>query len=195
MSDEIARLVADVFELAGLLRRSGEVVAAREGHTQARWQLLSVVSDRALTVPQAARRLGVTRQGVQRVANDLVVCGLAELRHNPDHRTSPLLVLTENGRRVLQAITERAIVVNNRLADAVDPAALQATRDSLRRMIVALKAETSLKSMSSLGRSASASANASPDRVVSALTHALAMFPGPLCRCTRRRTTTATGQM
>lgn len=141
MSDEIARLVADVFELAGLLRRSGEVVAAREGHTQARWQLLSVVSDRALTVPQAARRLGVTRQGVQRVANDLVVCGLAELRHNPDHRTSPLLVLTENGRRVLQAITERAIVVNNRLADAVDPAALQATRDSLRRMIVALKAE------------------------------------------------------
>lgn len=92
MSDEIARLVADVFELAGLLRRSGEVVAAREGHTQARWQLLSVVSDRALTVPQAARRLGVTRQGVQRVANDLVVCGLAELRHNPDHRTSPLLV-------------------------------------------------------------------------------------------------------
>lgn len=45
MSDEIARLVADVFELAGLLRRSGEVVAAREGHTQARWQLLSVVSD------------------------------------------------------------------------------------------------------------------------------------------------------
>lgn len=79
--------------------------------------------------------------GVQRVANDLVVCGLAELRHNPDHRTSPLLVLTENGRRVLQAITERAIVVNNRLADAVDPAALQATRDSLRRMIVALKAE------------------------------------------------------
>lgn len=141
MSDEIARLVADVFELAGLLRRSGEVVAAREGHTQARWQLLSVVSDRALTVPQAARRLGVTRQRVQRVANDLVVCGLAELRHNPDHRTSPLLVLTENGRRVLQAITERAIVVNNRLADAVDPAALQATRDSLRRMIVALKAE------------------------------------------------------
>lgn len=63
------------------------------------------------------------------------------LTHNPDHRTSPLLVLTENGRRVLQAITERAIVVNNRLADAVDPAALQATRDSLRRMIVALKAE------------------------------------------------------
>lgn len=140
MSDEIARLVADVFELAGLLRRSGEVVAAREGHTQARWQLLSVVSDRADRAPSRSPPWCYP-SGVQRVANDLVVCGLAELRHNPDHRTSPLLVLTENGRRVLQAITERAIVVNNRLADAVDPAALQATRDSLRRMIVALKAE------------------------------------------------------
>lgn len=136
--------VHDVAEHTGSPGCRGELSErrlTREGHTQARWQLLSVVSDRALTVPQAARRLGVTRQGVQRVANDLVVCGLAELRHNPDHRTSPLLVLTENGRRVLQAITERAIVVNNRLADAVDPAALQATRDSLRRMIVALKAE------------------------------------------------------
>lgn len=64
MADEMALLVADVFELAGLLRRSGKAVAAKEGQTQARWQLLSVVSDQALTVPQAARRLGVTRQGV-----------------------------------------------------------------------------------------------------------------------------------
>ncbi|BBZ38592.1 hypothetical protein MCNS_16550 [Mycobacterium conspicuum] len=137
----MALLVADVFELAGLLRRSGEAIAAKEGHTQARWQLLSAVSDHALTVPQAARRLGVTRQGVQRVANDLVAADLAGFRPNPDHRTSPLLVLTENGRRVLQAITERAIVVNNRLADAVEPAALRPTRDNLRRLIVALKAQ------------------------------------------------------
>lgn len=31
MSDEIARLVADVFELAGLLRRSGEVSLPERG--------------------------------------------------------------------------------------------------------------------------------------------------------------------
>ncbi len=89
MADEMALLVADVYELAGLLRRSGEAIAAREGQTQARWQFLSVISGDALTVPQAARRLGVTRQAVQRVANELVDDGLAELVANPDHRTSP----------------------------------------------------------------------------------------------------------
>ncbi|MCH5642450.1 MarR family winged helix-turn-helix transcriptional regulator [Gordonia sp. ABSL49_1] len=141
MADEMALLVADVFELAGLLRRSGEAVAAEEGQTQARWQLLSAVSERSLTVPQAARRLGVTRQGVQRVANDLVAAGLAELRANPDHRTSPLLETTENGREVLRAITARAAVVNDRLADTVEPAELASTRDTLKRLIVALKAE------------------------------------------------------
>ncbi|OBK09889.1 MarR family winged helix-turn-helix transcriptional regulator [Mycobacterium asiaticum] len=139
MADEMALLVADIYELAGLLRRTGEAAAAREGHTQARWQLLSAVSYQALTVPQAARRLGVTRQGVQRVANDLVAGELAEFSPNPDHRTSPLLVLTENGRRVLRAITERATDVNNRLADAITPAALHATRDTLERLIITLK--------------------------------------------------------
>ena len=42
---ELALLVADVFEAAGVLRRYGERTAATAGQTQARWQLLSVVSE------------------------------------------------------------------------------------------------------------------------------------------------------
>lgn len=135
-----------MYELAGLLRRSGEAAAAAEGpaaaaegQTQARGQLLSVISDEALTVPQAARRLGVTRQGVQRVANDLMGAGLAEFQSNPDHRTSPLLALTGNGRAVLGGITESAVVVNDRLAMSLGSDALQATRDGIRRLISELK--------------------------------------------------------
>ena len=139
MPDDMALLVADVYELAGLLRRSGEAAAATQGQTQARWQLLSVICDEALTVPQAARRLGVTRQGVQRVANELVVAGLAEFQSNPDHRTSPLLALTNDGRDVLDAITERAAVANTRLAAALEPATLRTTRDGIRRLILDLK--------------------------------------------------------
>lgn len=139
MSDEVALLVADVFELAGLLRRSGDAVAAREGQTQARWQVLSVICDEALTVPQAARRLGITRQGVQRVANDLVAEGLVEFQDNPDHRTSPLLALTRPGRRTLTAITERAADDNQRLAEALGATRLRATRNGVRQMIDALR--------------------------------------------------------
>lgn len=101
-----ALLVADVYELAGALRRHGESIAATAGQTQARWQLLSVVSDGSWTVPGAARRLGITRQAVQRVADDLVADGLAELVDNPAHRRSPILQLTPAGRRSLAAMTE-----------------------------------------------------------------------------------------
>ena len=89
MPDEIALLVADVYEAAGALRRLGERTARAEGLTQARWQVLSVASEEALTVPQAARRLGVTRQNVQRVANDLVELGHAAYTANPDHGVHP----------------------------------------------------------------------------------------------------------
>ncbi|MBB3602126.1 DNA-binding MarR family transcriptional regulator [Mycolicibacterium sp. BK556] len=139
MADEMALLVADVYELAGLLRRSGEALAAREGQTQARWQLLSVISDEALTVPQAARRLGVTRQAVQRVANELVSEGLVDLGDNPDHQTSSLLSLTDHGRGVLTRIGKLAAVENRRLLHAVGEDVLRSTHRGVRTLAAALK--------------------------------------------------------
>ncbi|MGW6823482.1 MarR family winged helix-turn-helix transcriptional regulator [Streptomyces sp. NPDC055005] len=135
MADEMALLVADVFEAAGVLRRTGEGIAATQGQTQARWQLLSVVSENPLTVPQAARRLGVARQGVQRVANDLVHEDLAVFHANPDHKGSPLLTLTGNGHRTLEAITARATRAHGVIAEGISPSELTAARDLLRRLI------------------------------------------------------------
>jgi DNA-binding MarR family transcriptional regulator len=139
MGDEVALLVADVYELAGLLRRTGEAAAAQEGQTQARWQLLSAISEESLTVPQAARRLGVTRQGVQRVANDLLAANLVELTVNPDHRTSPLLALTDSGRITLRALTRRARVMNERVGVALGAAGVAKTRSGVRELIAVLK--------------------------------------------------------
>jgi DNA-binding MarR family transcriptional regulator len=140
MGDEIASLVADVYELAGLFRRSGEAIAAREGQTQARWQFLSVIADDPLTVPQAARRLGVTRQAVQRVANELLDDGLVEPEANPDHRTSSLMTLTGSGRQVLARINKLAAVDNRRLAQAVGLDVVRSTRQNVLRMTSAMKA-------------------------------------------------------
>ena len=53
--DAFALLVADVYDAAGVLRRLGEQTAATEGQTQARWQVLSVISDGDWTVPMARR--------------------------------------------------------------------------------------------------------------------------------------------
>ncbi|MDX2592939.1 MarR family winged helix-turn-helix transcriptional regulator [Streptomyces sp. WI03-4A] len=135
MPDETARLVADVFEAAGALRRLGERTAAAEGLTQARWQVLSVASDDPLTVPQAARRLGVSRQNIQRVANDLTSLELAAFEPNPDHRGSPLLTLTPRGRQALDRVTARAEDLHRTLFAAIPDEEIRATRASLRRLL------------------------------------------------------------
>jgi DNA-binding MarR family transcriptional regulator len=106
--DEFALLVADVFDAAGVFRRYGELVAAAAGQTQARWQLLSVVSEGSWTVPMAADRLGTSRQAVQRIANELVTDGLAVFAENPRHQRSPFLRLSTRGTKALQRITAEA---------------------------------------------------------------------------------------
>lgn len=139
MPEELALLVADVFEAAGLLRRMGEGVAAAEGQTQARWQLLSVVSEEPLTVARAARRLGIARQGVQRVANDLVREDLAGFRPNPDHRGSPFLTLTPLGHATLERITRRASAINEALTADIATADIAAARGLLHRVIAEVR--------------------------------------------------------
>ncbi|MBL1104489.1 winged helix-turn-helix transcriptional regulator [Streptomyces sp. 5-8] len=138
MSDETALLIADVFEAAGALRRLGEETAAAEGLTQARWQVLSAVSEDPLTVPQAARRLGVSRQNIQRVANDLVALQFAAYAANPDHRGSPLLTLTPRGEESLARVTARAENIHRTLFAAIPDEEVRATRASLRRLLAEL---------------------------------------------------------
>ncbi|MHA7650627.1 MarR family winged helix-turn-helix transcriptional regulator [Mycobacterium sp. ML4] len=139
MADDIPLLVADVYEAAGALRRSGDAVAKTEGQTQARWQVLSVVCEDPMSVSRAARRLGVSRQSVQRIAHNLVEDGLAEWVSNPDHRASPLLTLTHAGRRALSAITARADAAQQALIGDIPAADIAITRNVLRRLIVSVR--------------------------------------------------------
>lgn len=109
-SEAFALLVAEVFDAAGMLRRYGERIASSAGQTQARWQVLSVVSVGSWTVPMAADRLGTSRQAVQRIANELVDDDLAEFVDNPSHRRSPFLQLNKKGSKILARITDEAHV-------------------------------------------------------------------------------------
>ena len=99
-------LIAEVYELAGRSRDSSEGIARRHGQTTARWHVLSVLTDHPATVPGIARRLGLARQSVQRVADDLIAAGCVKAVANPDHQRSPLLQLTAPGRAQRRARTE-----------------------------------------------------------------------------------------
>ena len=133
--DELALLVADVYELSGVLRRHGETFAGGVGQTQARWQVLSVVSEGEWTVPQVARRLGVSRQAVQRVADDLDADDLVRYAPNPQHRRSALLELTPEGRRALAVITAAAGSWHAEVATGLDGAAVRRARRVLRQIL------------------------------------------------------------
>jgi DNA-binding MarR family transcriptional regulator len=137
----IPLIVADIYELAGLLRAHGESIARDAGQTQARWQVMSAASAEPKTVPQIARRLGVTRQNVQRVADLLVDEGAASFEPNPDHRGSPFLVLSAQGRAALARIGKAAGGYHARMGRRIPGADIATLHRGLRRLIEAI-AET-----------------------------------------------------
>lgn len=131
-------IVADIYELAGLLRARGDRLAAAIGQTQARWQVLSAASGQAMTVPRIARRLGLTRQAVQRIADLLVGERLASYADNPDHKASPYLVPTKAGRDALTRLTKAARAGHQELAAKLDGIDMAALRRDLRALLMAL---------------------------------------------------------
>jgi len=116
--DAATDVVLATFRANGLLLAAGHRLAAREGLTAARWQVLGAVAlaGRPLTVPQIARRMGLTRQAVQATVNQLLSEALAEADDNLDHRRSPLIRLTELGRQKYAALDRRQARWINELA-------------------------------------------------------------------------------
>jgi DNA-binding MarR family transcriptional regulator len=99
-------VILATFRTNGLLLEAGDRLSAPHGLTSARWQVLGAIalSDRPLTVPQVARRMGLTRQSVHATVDRLVRDGLVELVPNDDHRRSQLVRLTELGRDRYEAL-------------------------------------------------------------------------------------------
>ena len=136
----IPLLVADVFQLAGAFRKLGSRLASRVGQTQARWQVLSVLSGGPHTVAQIARRLGYARQSVQRTADQLVKARLARYEANPDHKTSPLVEITEQGASTLARITREAEKWHVQLASELKPSEVAGALRTVRQLCSAVEA-------------------------------------------------------
>jgi DNA-binding MarR family transcriptional regulator len=134
----LSLIVADIFELAGHFRGEGETIAAAVGQTQARWQVMSAASSGPLTVPQIARRLGVTRQNVQRIADLLVSENWARFEENPDHRGSPHLVLNKRGQSAVAELSKAARGFHAELAGRLADTDIGTVHRGLRRLLEAV---------------------------------------------------------
>jgi DNA-binding MarR family transcriptional regulator len=139
--DVLTDLIVTTFRLNGRLMEVAQRLAAVGGLTAAWWQVLGGVLDQPRTVAEVGRRMGMTRQGVQRVADLLVERRLAEYRPNPAHRRASLLACTDAGYWAIRRIT----LVQRPWADRIgaEPG-VDALRDALstiRGLVAVLEAD------------------------------------------------------
>lgn len=118
-------LIIPVIRLEAHFSRAGEAIAAAAGQTLARWLTLEMVAGQPLTVAQVARKLDLTRQSVQRIADLLEQDGLAEYLDNPSHQTSRLVRLTPRGRKTLRTIQAAQRTWANQLGARIGEANLR----------------------------------------------------------------------
>ncbi len=101
----LASLILEVFRLNGRLLSVADGLVAKLGLTSARWQVLGAIGMAASPEPVAriARNMGLRRQSVQRIVNELAEDEMIEFQDNPYHRRARLVLLTKKGQDVFNA--------------------------------------------------------------------------------------------
>lgn len=134
-------IVLRVFRLNGLLLDAGDALAADDGLTAARWQVLGAIAlaEQPLTVPQIARRMGLTRQSVHASVSRLVRDDVVRLIANADHRRSQRVELTSLGDRTYRSINARQTTWIESLIADVPQSSLAATASTLAELCVRLE--------------------------------------------------------
>ncbi|WP_375750068.1 MarR family winged helix-turn-helix transcriptional regulator [Vibrio sp. HN007] len=100
------KAIWEIFRLNGLLTIEGDQLAKEFGLSSARWKVMGAIvrTEGPLTVPQIGRKIGQSRQAVQRLVNAMKKDGLLLVEKNPNHKTSSLIGLTEKGFCIYQSL-------------------------------------------------------------------------------------------
>jgi DNA-binding MarR family transcriptional regulator len=139
--EALTDVILTTFRLNARLMDAAQDLAVAGGLTAAWWQVLGGVLDEPRTVADIGRRMGMTRQGVQRVADLLVERGLAEYRRNPAHRRAKLLACTEAGYWAIRRISIQQHPWAARIGAEVGTDELRAALDTMQDLVAALEAD------------------------------------------------------
>jgi len=133
-------VLMEVLKLYGRFLAEGDKLVQPFGLTTARWKVLCIVSlaSQPLTVPQIGRRIGLSRQNIQRLVDALEEEGWLEHRDNPDHKRAKLVVLTEKGTQQHETIMHEHIPWANQCADGLSREDLDGTLCVLRKLTTQL---------------------------------------------------------
>lgn len=119
--EALTTLILDVFQLNGRLLIAGDRLVSELGLTSARWQVLGAIAnaERAESVAWHARTMGVHRQGVQRIVNELKKEGIIDFLPNPHHKRAHLVILTAMGKELYEAAIALQIPWVNALSNDI----------------------------------------------------------------------------
>jgi len=133
--DLFTDIVLEVFRLNGALIAAGNALCDGTGLTSARWQVLGAValSDSPPTVAQIARAMGLTRQAVQRLVDELEADGIVRRLDHPESRRARPVQLTARGESLYSEMMQRQRPWATRIAKGIAP-------DDLRRTLNVLQA-------------------------------------------------------
>jgi DNA-binding MarR family transcriptional regulator len=103
------------------LHQEGELTGGKRG------VMRQLYREGPMTVPEMARSRPVTRQHIQSIVNELRAAGWVELLHNPAHKRSKRVALTEAGRARVEEMLHKEAELLHELeipftADDVDTA-------------------------------------------------------------------------
>lgn len=132
----LSALFLDIFRANASLVAAGDQLVAPLGLTSARWQVLGAVAMAPAPQPVAhiAREMGLARQSVQRLTNELFEAGLIDLRDNPHHKRAKLVCLTEKGRESFDAIHKLQRPWVDALSQGMDAHRIDIARDVLQTL-------------------------------------------------------------
>ena len=144
-------LFLEVFRLNGRLLASGDKLVAGLGLTSARWQVLGAIafSPTAEPVARLSRNMGLHRQGVQRIVNELVKEGLVAFQPNPHHRRANLVVLTARGREIYDQADRLQIPWVNALSEGIEAGAIGSAIRTLQMLRKRLERQSDVKPIES----------------------------------------------
>ncbi len=133
-TNAIVELISQSFRLNSRLHATADQMARDIGLTGTRWQVLNAISQatRPATISDIARWMGLARQSVQQVANALAEDGLIAYQPNPKHQRASLVVVTENGAKLLKQLDEQRFAWAREIAPTLPVADIKVASEILR---------------------------------------------------------------
>ncbi len=112
-AEALRHLILNLLELTSAMEAKGQEIVKPHKQSLSHWKVLTAAGCEPFTVSQIARRMGLSRQAVQKIAHTLVADGLAHFIDNPDHKTSHILELTKKGKALDDAIVKDHVQWSN----------------------------------------------------------------------------------